>query len=109
MQLFTPTPLSLSAQSVPPMPPPLASPSKPILGRVTDEKWLLPVKPFVYSLPEPPRDICKMAEKVAENLEWSYKIAREIIGFGHSLAESSYNERMVEKQNTLESLIRVLQ
>ena len=49
-------------------------------------------------LPEPPRDIRTITAEVAENLEWSYQIAREIIGFGHRRAESRYNERMVEKQ-----------
>ena len=39
-------------------------------------------------LPEPPQNIRTMAAKVAENLEWSYQIAREIIAFGHRRAES---------------------
>ena len=30
-------------------------------------------------LPEPPRDMRTFASELAENLEWSYKIAREII------------------------------
>ena len=50
-----------------------------------------------------------MAAEVAENPEWSYLIAREIIGFGHRRAESRYNERMVEKQYKPGSLGRVQQ
>ena len=60
-------------------------------------------------LPEPPRDILTMAAKFAENFEWSYQIAREIIGLGHRYAESRYNEKMVEKQCKPGSLVRVLQ
>ena len=43
---------------------------------------------LVTPLPEPPQNICTMAAEVAENLEWSYQVAREIIGFGHRGAES---------------------
>ena len=50
-----------------------------------------------------------MAAKVAENLEWSYQIAREIIGFGHCRSKSRYNERIVEKQYKPGSLVRVVQ
>ena len=60
-------------------------------------------------LPEPPQKICTMAKEVAENIEWSYQIACEIIGFGHRSAESRYNERMVEKQYKPGNLIRVVQ
>ena len=60
-------------------------------------------------LPEPPRDIRTMAAEIAENIEWSYQIAREIIGFGHRRPESRYNERMVEKQYKPGNLVRVVQ
>ena len=60
-------------------------------------------------LPEPPRDICTIATEVAENLEWSYQIAREIIGSGHRRAESQYNEKMLEKQYKPGNLVRVVQ
>lgn len=50
-----------------------------------------------------------MAAKVAENHEWWYKIAREIIGFGHRRVEWRNIQRMVEKLYRLESLVRVLQ
>ena len=60
-------------------------------------------------LPEPPRDIRTMAAEVAENLVWSYQIAREIIGFGHRRAESRYKDKIVEKQYKPGSLVRVVQ
>ena len=50
-----------------------------------------------------------MAAEVAKNLEWSYQIAREIIGFGHRRPKSRYNERMVEKEYKIGSLVRGLQ
>ena len=50
-----------------------------------------------------------MAVKVSENLEWSYQIAREIIGIGHRRAESRYNERLSEKKYKPGSLVSVVQ
>ena len=38
------------------------------------------------SLPGPPLDVRTYAVEIAENLEWSYKVAREIIGHGHKRA-----------------------
>ena len=64
---------------------------------------------FGAPLTEPQGDICTMAAEVAENLEWSYQIAREIICFRHRSAESRYNENMVEKQYKPGSLVRVAQ
>ena len=61
------------------------------------------------ALPEPPQDIRTMAVEVAENLEWSYQMAREIISFENRRAYSQYNERMLEKQYKPESLVRVVQ
>ena len=58
---------------------------------------------------EPPRGNRTMAAEVAENLEWSYQIAREIINLKHFRATSRYNERMVEKQYKPGNLVRVLQ
>ena len=60
-------------------------------------------------LPEPHRDISTMVSEVAENLDWSYHIAREIINFGHRRVKSRYNERKVEKQYMPGSFVRVLQ
>ena len=56
-----------------------------------------------------PRDIRTMAAKVADNLEWSYYIAREIISFGHRRAESRFNQKIVENQYKPGSLVRVIQ
>ena len=39
-------------------------------------------------LPEPPRDLRTFATELAEDLEWSYIIAREVIGHGHKRTES---------------------
>ena len=55
------------------------------------------------------RDICTMAAEVAENFEWSYQIAREIINFGHCRAESRYNEKIIEKQYKPGNLVRIVQ
>ena len=60
-------------------------------------------------LPEPPRDVRIFAAELAEDLEWFYKIAREIIGHGHKRAESRYNERVVERAYQPGCLVRVLQ
>ena len=60
-------------------------------------------------LPKTPRDIRTMAAEVAENLEFSYQIAREIISYGHRRAEPRYNERIVKTQYTPGSLFRIIQ
>ena len=60
-------------------------------------------------LPEPPRDVRTFAAELAEDLEWSFKVAREIIGHGHKRAESRYNERVVEHAYQPGCLVRVLQ
>ena len=59
-------------------------------------------------LPEPPRDVQTFAADLAKNLEWSYKVAREVIGHGHRRAESRYNERVVDRAYPPDSLVRVL-
>ena len=48
-------------------------------------------------LPEPPRDVRNFAAELTEDLVWSYKVARNIIGHGHNRAESRYNKRVVER------------
>ena len=58
--------------------------------------------------PDPPRDIRTFATELAEDLEWSYRVAREVIGLGHRRAESRYNERVVAKQYKPGVLVRVL-
>ena len=60
-------------------------------------------------LPEPPRDVRTFAAELAEDLEWSYKVAREIIEHGHKRAESRYNERVVEHAYQPGCLVRILQ
>ena len=60
-------------------------------------------------LPEPPRDARTFAAELAENLEWSYKVAREIIEHRHKRAESRYNERVVKRVYQPGCLVRVLQ
>ena len=58
--------------------------------------------------PDPPREIRTFAAELAEDLEWSYRVAREVIGLGHRRAESRYNERVVAKQYKPGVLVRVL-
>ena len=58
--------------------------------------------------PDPPREIRTFAAELAEDLEWSYRVAREVIGLGHRRAESRYNERVVSKQYKPGVLVRVL-
>ena len=60
-------------------------------------------------LPEPPRDVRTFATELAEDLVWSNKVAREIIGHEHKRAESRYNERVVEHAYQPGCLVRVLQ
>ena len=60
-------------------------------------------------LPEAYRDVRTFATELAEDLEWFYKVAREIIGHGHKRAKSRYNERVVERAYQPGCLVRVLQ
>ena len=48
-------------------------------------------------LPEPPRDVRTLAAELAEDLEYSYRVPREVIGHGHRRAENRYNEHVVER------------
>ena len=59
-------------------------------------------------LPEPPRDVQTVAADLAEDLEWSFKVAREVIGHGHRRVENRYNERVVERAYPPGTLVRVL-
>ena len=59
-------------------------------------------------LPASPCDVRSFAAELAEDLEWSYKVAREIIGHGHKRTESRYNERVVERAYQACCLVRVL-
>ena len=58
--------------------------------------------------PDPPREIRTFAAELAEDLEWSYRVAREVIGLGHRRAETRYYERVVAKQYKPGVLVRVL-
>ena len=60
-------------------------------------------------LPEPPRDLRTFASELAEDLEWFYRIAREVIMHKHKRAESRYNERVVERVYQPGCIVRVLQ
>ena len=59
-------------------------------------------------LPEPPCDVRTFAVELAENLEWSYKVACEIIGHRHKRAENRLNERVVERAYKSGSLVCVI-
>ena len=58
-------------------------------------------------LPNPPRSVRTLAAEIAEDLEWSYRIAPEIIGFGFGRAEARYNKQIVIKQYKPDTLVRV--
>ena len=60
-------------------------------------------------LKKPPRDMRTFASKLAEDLEWSYKVAREIIGHGHKRAENRCNEHVVKRSYQPGCLVRVVQ
>ena len=60
-------------------------------------------------LPEPPRSVRSLANTLAEDLEYSYRMAREVTVFKHKRAESRYNERVVEKIYAPGVLVRVIQ
>ena len=66
----------------------------------------LPVD-FGTPLPDLPRDARTLAAEIAEDLEWSYRVAREVTGFNHKRAENRYNERVVSKMYKPGALVRV--
>ena len=63
---------------------------------------------FGTSLPEPLRDIRTLARETAEDLEWCYRIAKEITGFSHRRAENRYNEPTLDKTYRHGALVRVV-
>ena len=67
----------------------------------------LPVD-LVTPLPEPPREVRTYSAEFAKNFEWSYKVAREVIGHGHKPAVERYNERVVERAYQPGTLVRVI-
>lgn len=46
-------------------------------------------------LPEPPRDIRTYAAEPDKDLDYSYKVARNVISHGHCRAEYRYSEHVV--------------
>ena len=60
-------------------------------------------------LPVPARDIRTFANSLVEDLEWSYRAARETTGLQHHRSETRYNEHLVEHLYTPGALVRVLQ
>ena len=80
------------------------TPFRLVFGR----EMRLPID-FGSPLPEPHRNIRKLAVELTENLEWAYKLARVTIGHGHRRAENRYNKRVFEKLYSPGSLVRVIQ
>ena len=56
---------------------------------------------IVTPLAEPQRDTRTLAVDITDDLEWAYRIAREVIGHNHRRAESRYNERVVKNSSRL--------
>ena len=80
------------------------TPHRLVFGR----EMCLPID-FGSPLPEPPRSVRTLANTLAEDLEFFYRIAREVTGFQHKRAENRYNERVVEKLYAPGVLVRVIQ
>ena len=59
-------------------------------------------------MPDPPRNVRTFATELTEDLEWSYRVAREVIGLGHRHSENRYNKHVVELTYPVGSLVRVL-
>jgi hypothetical protein len=58
--------------------------------------------------PDLPREIRTFAAELSEDLEWSYRVAREVVGLVHRRAESRYYDRVVAKQYKSGVLMSVL-
>ena len=67
----------------------------------------LPVD-FGTPFPESPREVRTHAAELAEDLEWSYKVAREVIEHIHKRADEQYNERVVKRVYKPGTLVRVI-
>ena len=63
---------------------------------------------FGTPMPDPPRDVRTLAAELTEDLEWSYRVAREVIGLGHRRLENRSNKHLVERTYPVGSLLRVL-
>ena len=80
------------------------TPARLVFGR----EMRLPVD-IGTPLPELPRDIHTYANILSEDLEWAYKVAREVIGTQHKCAETRYNDHVVERLFKPGVFVRVLQ
>ena len=60
-------------------------------------------------LPEPLRDLHTFASELAEDLDWSYRIALDVIGHVHKRTENRYNERVIECAYPIGCIVRVMQ
>ena len=58
-------------------------------------------------LPVLQRCVRTLAAEIAEDLEWSHRIARKIIGLVHRRAKARYNEQFAENQYMPGALVRV--
>ena len=79
------------------------TPHRLVFGR----EMRLPVD-FGSPLPKPPRDVRTFANDLAEDLEWLYRVPREVICYNHKRAEIRFNQRVVEKQFAPGYLVRVV-
>ncbi len=80
------------------------TPHRLVFGR----EMRLPID-IVTPLPEPPRDIRTFANSLVEDLEWSYRAARETTGLQIRRSEARYNEHLVEHLHTHGAFVRVIQ
>ena len=58
-------------------------------------------------LPDPCREIRTLAAEIADDLVWSYRVARESTSREHRRAEIRYNQRVVKKQDKAGPFLRV--
>lgn len=53
--------------------------------------------------PEPPRDIRMYANLLLEDLEWCYRVVREVTGLENRCCEARYNERVIERNRAYDA------
>ena len=63
---------------------------------------------LVTPMLDPPRDVRTFAAELIDDLEWSYRVAREVIRLGHRRLMNRYNKHVVERTYPVGSLGRVL-
>ena len=64
---------------------------------------------FRFAASSVTRSVRTLANTLAEDLEYSYRIGREVTGFQHKRAEKRYNERVVKRLYAPGVLVRVIQ